>query len=216
MAVGALTFRYDGTGIAELGGEGLPSFDFSGLVYGLTYTNAAARAGLAAGVQPAEGAGTSLRLIDAWLISSGYQLQGRNQPGKTYFRIPLVLAATYRHAKLRDEPGSLTFSATSVGLGLGATLNGQAGDRLHWRLDVHPAAGLVTSSQTDAVGLGYLAHAEAAARLASIKGRFGFTMGYTLRYQVWNNRGSRRLGEIPDELYDYRGRVHAVSAGLTF
>ncbi len=216
MAVGALTFRYDGTGIAGPGSGGLPSFEYSGFVYGLTYANAAARGGLAAGLQPAEGADTNLRLIDAWLISSGYQLRGRYQQGKTHLRIPLVLAATYRHAKLLDVPGSLTFSTSSVGLGLGATLNGQTGDRLHWRLDVHPAAGLVTSSQTDAVGLGYLAHAEATAKLANIKGRFGFAVGYTLRYQVWNNRGSRRLGEIPDELYDYRGLMHALSAGLTF
>lgn len=216
LVAGAVTFRFNGTGIAELGSEGLPRFDYSGAVYGLTYNNFAARAGLAAGVQPADGELARVRLIDAWLTSAGLQSLAHIQSGKTHLRFPVVIAATYRHASIRGEPHAVTFGASSVGIGVGATLNGQAGNRLQWRLDVRPAAGMATSSQTDAMGIGYLADAEAEVKLANAKGRFGLQAGYTFRYQVWNNRGSRRFAQIPDELYDYRGHTHAVSAGLTF
>lgn len=216
LVVGAVTYEYNGTGLAELGSEGLPRYDYSGAVYGLTYTGFAVRAGLAAGVQPAEGDRAGVRLIDVWLTSAGLQSLAHVQSGETHLRIPIVLAGTYRHVSVRGEPDPVTFGASSVGVGVGATLNGQAGSRLQWRLDVRPAAGMATSSQTDAVGIGYLAEAEAEVRLANVKGRFGLRAGYTFRYQVWNNRGSRRFAQIPDELYDYRGRAHAVSAGLTF
>lgn len=216
LVVGAVAFQYDGTGIAELGSEGLPVFDYSGAVYGLRYSNLAVRAQLTAGVQPAEGDGAGVRLIDAWLTSAGIQSLAHVQSGNTHLRIPIVLAATFRHASIRGEPLPVNFGASSVGIGVGATLSGQAGKHLQWRLDVHPAAGMATSSQTDAVGIGYLADAEAGVNLANVKGRFGVQAGYALRYQVWNNRGSRRFAQIPDELYDYRGITHAVSAGLTF
>ena len=216
VAFSLVDFTYAGSQLPEADSDNVPRFDFSGATYGLRYSRAGIHAVVSAGGRASEHGQGGLLLLDASLASEGLkQLQGF-VAGGTRMYFPLGLAATYRRVIPLDESDPLIFDATTIGAGLGMVLASVMGERMEWRLNVRPVVGVVSSSNTDSFGLAYHVDADAELQVTEFRGRFGLIMGYVLRYQVWDNRGSRVFSSFPDELYDYRGLQHCFRLGVNF
>ena len=209
VAVGyfPVDFAYAGDAPASL------RYDFSQPAWGVIYARRGMQASAAVGSQSGQ---PSLRLTDISVMT--WRRLIVQQARRTEVYLPAILAFGYRLVSPRSDSGESLegYNATSLSIGLGAGLNYYMRDSRYVSLRAWPSIGVVTSTFTDAYGVVYQSEADAQLHLADIFGRFGLTVGYSVRYQIWNVNTSTILSDVADELYDYNGIMHTVRAGVNF
>lgn len=212
FGITAVDFRYDGRGTPRT------SFAFEGPAYGVVYTRPNLHLALAFGAQAGRDAGgdpRTLRLVDAALTTWGAFLQPRRKAA-TRFYVPVALHTGYRRVSPEGEENSLTesFNTTVVGLGAGVGLAQRLGRQGRLAARATPIVGLATRAFGDGVGTSYLLDGDVQLDLGPVARRYGLTLGYGFRYQVWNGGKSGLLGEVTRDLFDYRGLQHSFRAGI--
>jgi hypothetical protein len=80
----------------------------------------------------------------------------------------------------------------------------------------HPIIGLATTSLGDALGSARLVDAHVQVHAPPLFGRFGLTVGYSYRTQVWNVDASDLFDELTGDLFDYRAQTHLLWAGINW
>ncbi len=203
---------YSGASIGDIDPSVFRTYDYRGPVVGLQYEFARSRAGIASGRQGGDG----LWMVDAWLITDDLSSLAEFAAGTLRFAFPVAAGATYRRVALRGNAGGTGFTSSSLGVGVGITVEGPIKHASRWALASRPIVGIASSPQTDALGWAWMLETGLQVRLPNAWGRIGLTGGYTVRYQVWNNRGTRVFGEYPDEFYDYQAIQHGLVGGISF
>lgn len=196
--------------------EPLFSFDFDGPAFGLAYSRPNFLATLAYGEQNADADEEGLRLIDFSLTTWGAAYLAGTGTGPTQLFVPIVLFAHLRRVSPtgRDIPEIEAFNVTVVGLGAGLGLSQALGRGSRFEARAHPGLGLASSAFVESFGSSWLVVADAQLHLGPLFGRYGLSLGYAFRHQVWNINVSDLFPAISDELFDYRSRQHLVRLGL--
>jgi len=213
-----IDFTYDG--------DDLPAFTFNvdEPAYGLVYTRpqflvTAGIGGQEAGQQPGDVVAADtvdLRLVDLSLTTWAEVQVLPEMTGSTRLIVPIVLHSNYRRVAPRGDDTLLeAFNVTVLGLGTGLGLSRELGRGL-FDARVHPIIGLATTSLGDALGSARLLDAHVQLFSPPLAGRFGLSLGYTFRTQVWNVDASDLLEEFTGDLFDYRGQMHLLRAGLSW
>jgi len=212
MVYAMVDMRHNGDLVGEADPDILERYNYHGALVGVQYELAGTRAGIAACTQGSN----DLWMIDAWLFMGSLPSLAAFSARGLQFSIPLSAGATYRRVGLRGTSQDTGFTSSTLGIGAGVAVEGSVRHDARWALHVRPVVGVASSPQTDALGRAWTTETGLEVEVPVARGRLGFTGGYTLRYQVWNNRGTRVLGEYPDELYDYRALQHGLLAGISF
>ena len=201
-------------------GEATPPFrfDFDQPAIGLVYTRPNFLATLAVGDQDASEDLNDLRLLDVSLTTWGALRPEALSRGSTRFYLPIVLYGNHRRVSPRSSEENFleTFNVTMLGLGGGLGLDRTFGDVTFFQARANPIIGFATSSLTDAFGLAYLMDADAQLHWSGLFGKFGLSLGYTFRYQVWNINASGLFPEATDDLFDYNSLQHLIRVGLNW
>lgn len=211
-----IDFEYDGEGTPPL------SFAFSEPAYGVVYTRPNFFASLAYGTQsaadPARDART-LRLLDATITTWG-EIFLANRRAERGFRVslPIALHTNYRRVSPEGEENSLTesFNVTVLGLGAGLGVTFLGSERVTLEARATPILGLAVRSFGDSAGSARLLDTDVQLHLGQLAGRFGVSVGYGFRYQVWNGTSSTLLSELTEDLFDYKGRHHLLRVGVNW
>lgn len=204
-------------------GEGDPSvsFAYTDPAYGVVYTRPNFQASLVTGEQAAApGAGDTRprRLLDASLTTWGEFLLHRERTGAARIFLPIALHSNYRRVAPEGEEDSLTeaFNVTVLGLGAGVGFDSAFGDRVTLEARALPIIGLAVRAFGDAAGSARLLDTDVQLHLGPLVGRFGLSVGYGFRTQVWSGTSSNLLQELEDDLFDYRGTHHLVRVGVNW
>lgn len=214
--VQSLALAYTWIDFAYNGGDEEPpiSFNFAGPAYGLAFTRPNFLASLAV-----DEVGSGRRVLDAALFTWGelYPLP-RLAEGRFRLYVPIALHSGYRRVVDRssDNEFDTSFSVTVLGLGAGAGASGRLGEHVIVEGRATPVIGLATREFDGSIGSTRLFDADVQAHLGPLVGRFGLSLGYGFRVQVWNLRASDLFAEVVDDLYDYRGARHTVRIGVNF
>ena len=208
----ALTdMTYSGASIAAEEDVIVGRYNYNGPVAGAEFSLLGSRIGIAVGLQDSD----DLWLVDGWLITESLTSVADFSLGTLEVTLPVGAAATYRRVGVRGAEG-VGFSSTTVGLGVGLNVEGAIRHESRWALSGKPFFGISSSPHTDAMGWAGIMEADLKLTFPYVWGSIGFGGGYTVRYQVWNNRGTRIFGEFPDELYDYTSFQHGLVVGISF
>lgn len=195
------------------------NFNFDQPAYGFVYTRPHFMATVAYGTQSPDDEGRQdLSLIDVSLTTWGeFRLKGQDA-GPTRFYFPIALYGSYRRVSPGDAAATTldAFNISVFGLGLGLALDRTIGQTAFFEARANPVVGLATSSLTDAFGTSYLIDADTQLHLAGLFGRFGLSLGYTFRYQVWNINTSDLFPDEIDDLFDYKGLQHLLRVGVNW
>ncbi len=203
LSIGIIDHAYAGS---QTTGE---LYDYQGVGFGLSYLGRQVRASLlfASSAEPR----TFLDISAVgWLAPSFARIKREN----TSLSAPLAVLAAWRRTSAEKNVAPL--GASALLFGAGGEWVQSIGDRAGLELRAIPLIGITGSQIADAVGLSWAVDTEARFFIAEVFSRFGLTLGYTFRYQLWNINGSRAFADSVDEVYDYDSRVHALSAGVWF
>ena len=208
-------FRYDGDGSPRT------SFAFSEPAYGAVYTRPNLQAAIAFGEQPAADTafdGRPRRLVDASLTTWGEWLLGGTVGGPARVFVPIALHTDYRRVSQRGEESSLaeSFNVTVLGLGAGLGFEGRFGERLTLEARATPIIGIAVRNFGDSAGNARLLDADVQLHAGQLAGRFGLSLGYGYRYQIWNGTSSTLLQDLAEDLFDYRGSQHVFRVGVNW
>ncbi len=203
LSIGMIDHAYVGS--EAIGGD----YDYQGIGLGLSYIGNQVRASLLFGRSNEPRTFLDVSAV-GWLAPSFTRIKR----GNTTFSAPMGFLAAWRRTTAEKNVAPL--GATAILFGAGGELVHSMNDRARARLRVIPLAGITGSQVSDAVGFSWAVDAEARFFVAEVFSRFGLTIGYTFRYQLWNINGSRAFSESIDEVYDYASRVHTLSAGVWF
>ena len=223
-ATQALSFGYALVDFEHNGDSTLtPSFDFSHPAFGAVYTRPSFFLSVAFGAGD-NATADDLQLVDVSLFTWGeFRLAGQGEQHRLF--LPVALHTQHRRVSqggsLFDAPAS-AFNVTTIGLGAGLGYGGALGKRVQLETRAMPVIGLATRSFGDATGHSRIFDADAQLHLGPFVDRFGLTLGYTFRVQVWNLDASNLLDPSReeasglDDLFDYRGSQHVLRAGLNW
>lgn len=205
-------------------GDAEPSalFAFSEPVYGVAYTRPNFHATFAYGTQP-PAAGSldarEMRLLDASLTTWGELnlMPGAVAEGGRLF-VPIAIHSNYRRVSPEGSENSLAdaFNVTVLGLGVGAGFEGRFGDRVVLEARALPVIGLALRQFNDSAGSARLLDTDVQLHLGRLIDRFGLSVGYGFRTQVWNVSASELLAEADEDFFDYRGRQHTFRVGVNW
>lgn len=200
------------------------TFNFGEPAVGLVYTRprffvTAGIGGQEAGTQPGEVVAADtvdLRLVDLSLSTWAEIQVLPDWTGRTRLIVPIVLHTNYRRVAPQGDNTLLeTFDVTVLGLGTGLGLSRSLGGSLI-EARAHPILGLATTSLGDALGSARLLDAQVQWHSPPLFGRFGLSLGYAYRTQVWNVDASDLFEELTGDLFDYRGQMHLLWAGVNW
>ena len=223
--VQSLTFRYSWVDFEYNGDEAAPpiSYAFRGPVYGVVFTRPNFYASIAIGNDDrAASAGVPARdrqMLDAALFTWGALSPfPRFAEGRYRLFIPILLHSGYRRVSdINVEEGFDTnFTVTSLGLGAGVGFSGELSERVIVEGRAAPVIALATREFDSGLGSARLFDADVQAHIGPLAGRFGLSVGYGVRAQVWNLRGSDLFENAVADLYDYRGTQHTFRVGVNF
>lgn len=184
-------------------------YEYQGIGLGLSYIGNQLRASLLFGRSSEPRTFLNVSAV-GWLAPSFARIKREN----TTLSAPIGFLTAWRRATAEKNVAPL--GATALLFGAGAELVHSMNDRARVQLRVMPFAGITGSQIADAVGFSWAADAEARLFVAEFFSRFGLTVGYAFRYQLWNINGSRAFSDGVDEVYDYTSQVHVLSAGIWF
>ena len=211
-------FTYDGDGMPAV------TYNYGEPAYGLVYTRPSfvLTAGIGrqeAGAQPGGVVAADtvdLRFLDLSLSTWAEIQVAPEWTGRTRVLLPIVLHSNYRRVSPRGDDSLLeSFNVTVLGIGSGLGIDRQVGGGVI-EAYAHPIIGLATTSLGDALGSARLLRASVQVHSPPLFGRFGVSLGYTFRTQVWNVDASDLLEEFTGDLFDYRGQMHLLRAGINW
>ena len=223
--VQSLTFRYTAVNFEYNGDAENPqfSYNFDSPVYGVVFTRPNFYASIAVGNdERAASAGVPTRdrrMLDAALFTWGALSPfPRFADGRYRLFVPILLHSGYRRVTDRnvEEDFDTDFTVTSIGLGAGVGFAGELNERVLIEGRAAPVIALATREFDSSLGHARLFDADVQAHVGPLVGRFGLSVGYGLRVQVWNLRGSDLFDDAVADLFDYRGTQHTFRVGVNF
>ncbi len=215
QAVRSLSFAYVMIDFDYRGGGEPPArFDYAAPAYGLLYSQPNLRASVAYG-RDTDAGGRELRLLQA-SISTWGNLWLTNRT--TGLAVPIGIVSNYRRVVPEGSEDSLVdgFNVTVLGLGAGLSYAAEFSDHVSAVARAMPSIGLALHAFGDTAGSSYLFDGIVEIKAIEIADRFGVSVSYGYRAQVWNVGASELLIGQTDDLFDYVGSEHTISLGLNW
>ena len=204
----------------EFNGDNAPPslLNFSQPAYGLAFSRSNIHGAVAWGRQnAADTSASDLSLIDLSISFWGEMFFSENARTADH-RIfaPIMLFTTYRNVSPNNGGSLDEFNITTLGLGLGLGYYGAFGENVLLEFRSVPALGYSAQSFGESTGLAQMIDSDLQLHIASVFNRIGISLGYGLRIKVWNMNASSIIGDISDDLFDYRDVKHAFSLGVNW
>lgn len=204
----------------EFNGENRPGrvLDFTEPAYGLTYSRSNLAASIFWGRQnAADTSSFDLSLIDFNLAFWGevfFSEAATSAPHQ--FFVPITLFSNFRKVAPRNLDILEEFSITTLGLGLGIGYYGSWGENTLFEIRSTPSIGYAARSFGDSAGTARVLDTDAQLHLEKIFGKIGLSLGYHLRFMVWDVSSSNVFNTLTDDLFKYRDQKHTIQIGLNW
>lgn len=212
----AVDFSFDGNTAPET------VLNFSAPTYGLAFSRGNVYASFAWGQdQIMDSLQTDLSLLDFSLYAWAevfFSEKARTADHRIF--APIMLFTNYRKVT-PDNGGFLQeFNVTTLGLGLGLGYYGALGENVLIELRSTPALGYAAQSFGESSGIARMIDTDIQVHIGSVLKRFGISIGYAYRIQIWDLKATINpgniLGNLSSDLYDYRDTRHSVSLGVNW
>ena len=212
MTYSAIDFSFDGDTAPRI------SLDYSGAAYGLAFSRSNLFAQFSWGNESApDTSRPDLSLLDfslSFWADVFFSPDAKTADHRVF--APIMLFTNYRKVT-PDEGGTLEeFNITTLGLGLGLGYYGALSENVLIEIRSTPALGFASQSFGDSSGLARLIDTDVQMHIGSVFNRFGISIGYAYRIQIWDVRASSILGNVSRDLYDYRDKKHSISLGVNW